>query len=77
MRDKSKEKGKVAVASRWGTPRDPQRIDRIVEELRTAWKRDPDQRLGQLLSNLQGTGPQDLFYVEDDEWERLLKEVKK
>lgn len=31
--------------------RDPDRIDEIVELLRLAWHRTPDQRLGQLILN--------------------------
>lgn len=52
--------------------RDPDRIDRIVEKLRLHWHQVPDQRLGQMVSNLLGTGPQDLFYPEDDAWEATL-----
>lgn len=65
-------------------PRDPARIDRVLALLREAWLKSPDQRLGQLVYNV-GRGAdmrddaasppevwRDLFYVEDDEWERLL-----
>ena len=56
--------------------RDPKRIDRIIEKLREAWKIVPDWRLGQLVSNLQGPGVQDVFFLEDDSedesWENLL-----
>ncbi len=31
--------------------RDPERIDRICEKLKTLWHEMPDQRLGQLLMN--------------------------
>jgi hypothetical protein len=33
------------------TPRDPARIDQILDALKTIWKTVPDQRLGQLLLN--------------------------
>lgn len=32
-------------------PRDPTRIDQIVDLLREAWKKNPDLRLCQLISN--------------------------
>lgn len=54
--------------------RNPKRIDKIIELLREAWHKEPDQRLGQFVSNLLGTGPQDVFFPEDEEWEKLLKE---
>lgn len=54
--------------------KDSNRIDRIVEILRSKWKANPDQRLGQLLENVarhtlhyQG---HDLFYIEDDQMEK-------
>ncbi len=52
--------------------RDPDRIAKIVVKLGVAWSHVPDWRLGQLVSNLLGTGPQDVFNLEDDELEKLL-----
>lgn len=52
--------------------RDPKRIDRICAKLAEVWSKQPDLRLGQLISNLMGTGKQDVFYTEDDEWEEML-----
>ena len=54
-------------------PRDPNRIPRILRALEAAWRCYPDLRLGQLLCNqlLEDHG---MYYVEDDEWERLLWE---
>ena len=52
--------------------RDIKRIKRIAEKLRIVWEQVPDYRLGQLISNLQGVGVQDVFYTEDDEWEGAL-----
>ncbi len=54
--------------------RDPKRIDRIVEALREAWKRTPDQRLGQLVICLMDNPEDDPWHVEDSHWERLLVE---
>ena len=50
-----------------------EQIDRIVEKLGEAWKKVPDWRLGQLVSNLQGTGPQDVFHLQDERAEELLE----
>lgn len=52
--------------------RDPDRIPRIVEKLVRVWSHTPSWRLGQLVSNMKGLGPQDLFYVEDEELESAL-----
>jgi len=43
-----------------------------MAKLEDAWQLVPDWRLGQLISNLLGPGPQDVFHPEDDEWEKLL-----
>lgn len=53
--------------------RDPERIDRIVELLRTKWKKDPDARLCQILGNMF-PGKFDLYHVEDDLVEKKLKD---
>jgi len=52
--------------------RDPDRIGRIIIKLGLAWQLVPDWRLGQLISNLLGPGPHDVFHIEDDIWEDLL-----
>jgi len=57
--------------------RDPKRIEPILELLKEAWNLVPDWRLGQLVSNLLGNGPQDVFHPEDEDWEKLLKEFIK
>ena len=54
--------------------RDPNRIYEIVDLLALVWENHPDWRFGQLVFNLLGSGPQDVFFVEDDEWLKLLKE---
>lgn len=47
--------------------RDPDRIDPMIEQLRAAWKANPDLRLGQLVYN--AVRPAEpcprLFFVED------------
>lgn len=52
--------------------RDPERIERVIKKLEKLWHLVPDWRLGQLISNLLGPGPHDVFFLEDDEWEELI-----
>jgi hypothetical protein len=52
--------------------RDPARIPRMLKLLAEAWDLVPDWRLGQLLSNVQGLGGQDVLHTEDDVWETNL-----
>ena len=63
--------------------RDPNRIDRMIELLRQAWRRNPDWRLTQLIINATDT-PYDcdkphecglglVYFVEDDVTEKRLK----
>ena len=57
------------------TPRDPKRIDRVVELLREAWHLMPDSRLTQLVMVVSDK-PQDaaaLWHVEDDGMEQKLR----
>lgn len=64
--------------------RDPERIDRIIEKLREAWKLAPDQRLAQLVTNavIYGVNYQmdGIFGIDDDATElgldRMLEELK-
>lgn len=55
--------------------RDPARINRMIELLRSIWHAAPDQRLGQLVVNLMGTDENndDIWIVEDDVAERKLR----
>lgn len=51
--------------------RDPERINRFCDELKSVWHCVPDWRFGQLMSNMLGAYIQetgrDIFYQEDDE----------
>ena len=47
-----------------GKPRDPKRIDLMLEKLEQAWKLYPDMRLGQLIAIFAGTD--NIFGMEDD-----------
>jgi uncharacterized protein YihD (DUF1040 family) len=53
--------------------RDPERIERILNMIATMWKRNPDQRLGQLLYNYAGFKDTD-YETEDDITEKKLEE---
>lgn len=59
--------------------RDPNRIPRLLRKLEMLWSQPGinDQRLGQLLSNINDrihADPSLLYNVEDTEWEELLDE---
>lgn len=57
--------------------RDPSRIDRVIEELRRIWKKYPDLRLWQLFEYVRShnESPADNFYLEDEDWETILKSL--
>lgn len=53
--------------------RNPERIDKILQEISRIWHKYPDLRLGQLIGNvLEGTN---LYYVEDDGLVNALKDA--
>ena len=53
--------------------RDPERIDRILGEIRTTWKEHPDMRFYQLLINMGLIEDSLSFWtLEDDEVEKFL-----
>ena len=55
--------------------RNPERIDRILEEIKQFWNENPDWRLGQVLCNFgRRAGRWDPFYLEDEKLEELLKQ---
>lgn len=53
--------------------RDPRRIPKILQKLERIWEKYPDLRLGQLILN-SVQGPV-LYYVEDEELIKILKET--
>lgn len=57
--------------------RDPQRISTIIAKLLKLWGRYPDWRFCQLISNLHGLGPQDIFHTEDDDLLKAIDEMLK
>ena len=58
-------------------PRDPCRIDRMVELLREAWKLSPDWRLTQLVINAIETPDSSgsMYRIEDDRMEKHLESL--
>lgn len=57
-------------------PRDPKRIPRILAKLEKVWKKNPDLRLGQLITNCWTNSSNVLFYVEDDVLEKGLDDME-
>lgn len=51
--------------------RDINRIDLILDRLKTLWKKHPDLRLGQLILNVLQDPT--LYYVEDEKLVELLE----
>lgn len=58
--------------------RDPKRIDEFMNVLTELWKKFPDWRFGQMITNFFGfvnsETNADIFYIEDDKMLELLKE---
>ena len=58
--------------------RDPKRIDKFCDLLKETWKRVPDWRFGQLISNLGRQlewTPGGFFYAEDEEFMNELARI--
>lgn len=58
--------------------RDPKRIDKFCDLLKELWKRVPDWRFGQLISNLGRQlewTPGGFFYAEDEEFLEELNRI--
>ena len=56
--------------------RDPERIDKMLNLIKSIWKTYPDFRLTQLITNaIPFSG--DIFYVEDDALFAYLKSLQK
>ena len=58
--------------------RDPERIDKFCDLLKEIWKRVPDWRFGQLISNLGRQlewTPGGFFYAEDEEFMNELARI--
>jgi hypothetical protein len=58
--------------------RDPNRIPEFLALMQKCWEKVPDWRFGQLIENIKRfSGKPDLFYLEDDDFEKILKEYFK
>ena len=58
--------------------RDPNRIPVFLTRLQLCWEKVPDWRFGQLIENIKRfSGKSDLFYLEDEDFEKLLEEYFK
>ena len=64
--------------------RDPKRIPVVLELILKYWEKHPDLRIFQVMNILQYkineargvSGDRDLFYLEDEELIRLLKDIE-
>lgn len=54
--------------------RDPKRIPKILDELKGIWSSFPDLRLGQLIINVFDDPLYDLYYVEDEEFIKIVRD---
>lgn len=61
--------------------RNPARIKPFLEKLEKLWEKCPDQRLGQLITNIitynYDYDIKNLFYLEDDKFEEKMNEFVK
>lgn len=55
-------------------PRSEEEMELILSEIKKIWMENPYLRLGQLISNKVSTKMNDLFYVEDEDFMKLIKE---
>ena len=55
--------------------RNPARIYPLLNEIGDLWIKEPDLRFGQLITNI--SGGKDLFYIEDENFEKLIDKYKK
>ena len=55
--------------------RNHKRIARVIAKLLKLWNTVPNWRFCQLISNLHGLGPQDIFYIQDEDLEKAIDEM--
>lgn len=53
--------------------RDIDRIEPFLEKFKELWLKYPDLRFGQLFSFLEGKLGRDTFYIEEDEWLKVIQ----
>lgn len=54
-----------------------ERMEPILECLKMLWKRYPDWRFCQMISNIHGVGRQDIFFTEDDKFLNMIVDILK
>jgi len=57
--------------------RNPNRISEVLKELEKLWNIYPDWRFMQLINNIQRAYGGDMFYVEDDKFIEIIKDLCK
>ena len=48
---------------------------RVLSKLKRLWLKLGTWRFCQLISNLHGLGPQDIFYIQDEDLEKAIDEM--
>ena len=61
-------------AGKENSMRNPERIDKVINQIRDIWKCVPDLRLGQLILNVIPPHTE-LYYIEDDVLLKLIKDL--
>ena len=58
--------------------RDPKRIPEFLAVVQECWEKVPDWRFGQLFEVIRSvSGKNDLFYIEEKDFEKLLRDFFK
>lgn len=57
--------------------RDINRIEPFLKELEVLWKQKPDLRFGQLIYILADEIKRDIFFPEEDEWLKHIRNLTK
>lgn len=52
--------------------RDPARIKPFLNALAAKWRENPDWRFGQLIENLMKNDTRHLFFIEDEDFLKLI-----
>lgn len=55
--------------------RDPNRISAILKTLEEVWRLHSDWRFMQLICNIQSAHGSDMFFIEDDQFVDIIKEL--
>jgi hypothetical protein len=54
--------------------RDPKRIKPFLEEVEKLWMEHPDYRFGQIIYLLADRIGRDIFFLEEEEWLKYIRE---